>query len=201
MKQTILMLCLSFIFACKGTDSENNDNAKLNNDIVNGIPENVDSRSETPEPDQNATLNDLEDCNLSLDEKVAFIKDKFQRINAEKNYTTKIISDEDEYSSEDATFFYKNSDLNKISYTLGGDAEIQNTEYYIWNNKLIFVYFKRDYNNGPENRFTQEQRVYYCNEKPIKYISDKDVMNSVETQNTGNGYFNAYSDLIKQINE
>jgi len=104
------------------------------------------------EPDlkKNQSIQIQKNTTKTEKEKIVEIKNNFQRINAIKKWSKKIVK-ELWQSTEggEATFFYLDNNLEKITETNYGEMGQNLTEYYFANNKLSFIYEKKMNYNRP----------------------------------------------------
>ena len=117
------------------------------------------------------------------------IRQQFKWVNSQKNFKSVSLNNLDflEHPTDNGatlTGFYKNNILYKVTETIGISYAIYINEYYLKNNKLIFVYaIEKQYKqkidkNGKttgELDYTStdlkyEHRLYYKNEKQIREL-------------------------------
>jgi hypothetical protein len=187
MKKITAILVILLFFSCNTSSSDNKSENKME---VDTVAENFKTESSAE------SAVDNEDCNSSMDNKIKFIRDKFKIINEEQNYKLTESKNESDYSYESQTNYYKDKELRRISYELSADLSNIITDFYIWNNKLIFVYFKNEYQG--ENVSIHEERIYFCNEIAFKYINDKTTENSEQTEKAGKEYYSTYLEFLKK---
>lgn len=148
----------------------------------------------------------------SKKEAIDSIKNHFDRINQQTDFTIVELNNEDylEQIPDNGGWlrgFYKNDTLCKIVEWLGLSYASMNTEYYLWNNELIFVYDmeinfhqKMDSSNGfigfdySKSDVKYKSQHYFLNGKEIskqeegnrliKLSSPKDFISKAETYKT-----------------
>ena len=112
------------------------------------------------------------------------IRKAVKQINADKSLTTRIIdnaqiSKQGTDGGDKLTGYYKNGQLVKIVESIGLSSCMNITEYYLQDNKLIFVYaqgkeFKYEESlatyNSSVQIVTMESRFYFQDDKLVKSI-------------------------------
>jgi len=172
MKQILTISLLLMIISCQ----KQSNNKSTDNSNVIKITEQVESES------------------------IEKIREHFKWINEQDDFVVSTLNNEDflDHATDNGALlqgFYKNDTLYKIVEVVGLSSVIMTTEYYFWNNQLIFVYdtekqFKEmvdDSGNftGLDYSTTElkyESRQYYENENVIKRLKNGDRVGSVDEE-------------------
>lgn len=124
----------------------------------------------------------------TLEQNIQEIRTQFKWINSQKDFTKIVLENEefeDQIPSEGCGLegYYKNETLYKIVESDIVSMGAYTNEYYLKNNKLIFVFRKEvsfDPNKNYKETTTYEERVYYKNDKVIRHLEK---MTSVLSEN------------------
>jgi hypothetical protein len=184
-KYLTTVILLGAVFSCK-TDNKNN-----------GISKNKLSKSEADslkaEPiilKESYHLDDLPE-NEYLIEKLSPIRKNFKRINSIINWASTIKKELSESTEGgEATYYYNNDVLEKITTRNFGESFQELTEYYLLNGQLSFVFEKSYRYNRP---------VYY-DSAAMKTNNDNQAFNFDKSEITENRSYFDKGSLIHQLN-
>ncbi len=143
----------------------------------------------------------------TLEQNIQEIRTQFKFVNSQKDFKKVYLENEefaDEVPSEGCGLdaYYKNGQVYKIIESDAVSTAVYTTEYYLKDNKLIFVYRKEQhFSLNPETghysnlETTYEERVYYKDGKIIRHLKKG---SPVSDENID--YKKLFNDYLKYIN-
>jgi|GEM_PF-3203904 len=134
----------------------------------------------------------------TVEDEIKYIRTHYLKVNNELDKYKKIdfinvglFKDSNPYSMEGAKLFnlaiincykyFKDNKIKKIVVTFDGEYNFQTSEYYIWNDKLFFVFKKQiqflksrtSENLTGKDKTIIENRYYIKNNKIIRWLNEK----------------------------
>jgi len=143
----------------------------------------------------------------TTEQNIQEIRTQFKLVNSQKDFKKVYLENEeftDQIPSEGCGLdaYYKNGQVYKIIESDAVSNAVYTTEYYLKDNKLIFVYRKEQhFSINPETgdysnlETTYEERVYYKNGEIIRHLKKG---SPVSDENIG--YKKLFNDYLKYIN-
>jgi len=146
----------------------------------------------------------------TLEQNIQEIRKQFKWVNSQKDFK-KVVFENEEFTDQVPSegcgleIYYKNNNLYKMVENDAASVNLYTTEYYIKNNKLIFVYRKEiEYAKITEGmpsdpKVIYEDRVYYKNGKIIRHLEKgKSVLSkSLDYKKLFNEYKKYYETKVK----